>query len=69
MLSQARIIAKGNRIRDVQRLVGRYGGRASDWVKKSSQQFELDGEWFEYHWYQRRGGRRVEERLVPVKSK
>jgi hypothetical protein len=39
MLSQARVIAKGNRIRDVQRLVDTYGGRKSQWVKKSSPHF------------------------------
>jgi len=43
MLSQARVIAKGDRIRDIARLVRQYGGRASDWVKKSSPEFELDG--------------------------
>jgi hypothetical protein len=35
LLGQARIIAKGRRIRDVERLVRRYGGRAAKWVKKS----------------------------------
>ena len=29
MISQSRVIAKGNRIRDVQRLVKTYGGRKS----------------------------------------
>jgi len=47
MLAQARIIAKGEGIRDVQRLVHEYGGRASKWVKKSSPQFEVNGEHFE----------------------
>jgi hypothetical protein len=37
------VIAKGNRIRDVQRLVHTYGGRASRWVKKSSPRFEIAG--------------------------
>jgi hypothetical protein len=32
-LSQARVIAKGKRIRDVERLVAQYGGKASKWVK------------------------------------
>jgi hypothetical protein len=36
MLSGARVIAKGERIRDVQRLVAQYGGRVSQWVKKST---------------------------------
>ena len=39
-LSDARVIAKGRRIRDVQRLVAQYGGKASRWVKKSSPEFE-----------------------------
>lgn len=34
MLAQSRVIAKGNRIRDVQRLVDRYGGNIAKWVKK-----------------------------------
>jgi hypothetical protein len=29
MLAQSRVIAKGNRIRDVQRLVATYGGKRS----------------------------------------
>lgn len=43
MLSQSRIIAKGNRIRDVDRLVESYGGRRSGWIKKSSPLFTQDG--------------------------
>lgn len=34
MLAQSRVIAKGNRIRDVQRLVDIYGGRMAKWIKK-----------------------------------
>lgn len=48
-LAQARVIAKGKRIRDVRRLVVRYGGRESKWVKKSTPAFEIGGEYFEYH--------------------
>lgn len=40
MLSDARVIAKGKRIRDDLRLVAEYGGKSSRWVKKSSPQFE-----------------------------
>ncbi len=59
LLAQARIIAKGRRIRDVERLVRRYGGRASKWVKKSSPRIEIHGDYFEYHWYEHPGiGRR-----------
>ena len=59
MLSQSRVIAKGERIRDVQRPVAEYDGRASQWVKKSSAQFEVAGERFEYHWYEHPGGWQV----------
>jgi hypothetical protein len=41
MIAQSRVIAKGNRIRDVQRLVETYGGKRSQWVKKSSPSFEI----------------------------
>jgi hypothetical protein len=60
MLSQARVIAKGRRIRDVARLVATYGGNASRWVKKSSPPLE-DGEGsYELHWYEHPGVGRVE---------
>ena len=49
MLAQARVIARGARIRDVARLVARYGGRRSNWMKKSSPTFEIAGKHFEYH--------------------
>lgn len=49
MISRSRVIAKGNRIRDVQRLVQEYGGRSVNWVKKSSPQFEIAGHLYEYH--------------------
>ena len=68
MLAQSRVIAKGNRIRDVQRLVTTYGGRHSTWVKKSSPPFDQAGESFEYHWYEHPGIGRVEERLVTIKA-
>jgi hypothetical protein len=60
MLAQARVIAKGGRIRDVQRLVVTYGGRASKWKKKSSPRFEVAGDIYEYHWYEHPGIGRVE---------
>ena len=66
MLSDARVIAKGQRIRDVQRLVAQYGGRASQWVKKSSPQFNVAGARFEYHWYEHHGVGRFETRQVRV---
>ena len=55
MIAQSRVIAKGNRIRDVNRLVDTFGGRQSQWVKKSSPRFEVGGEWYEYHWYEHPG--------------
>jgi hypothetical protein len=60
MLSQARVIAKGNRIRDVRRLVETYGGKPSRWVKKSSPRFEVAGYQYEYHWYEHPNIGRVE---------
>jgi hypothetical protein len=67
MLSQARVIAKGRRIREVERLVAQYGGRASKWVKKSSPQFEVAGERFEYHWYEHPGIGRFEVKEIRLK--
>lgn len=60
MLAQARVIAKGQRIREVQRLVSNYGGKASRWVKKSSPAFTIGEEQYEYHWYEHPGIGRVE---------
>jgi len=62
MLAQARVIAKGKRIREVRRLVARYGGRPSKWVKKSSPSFESAGQDFEYHRYEHPGIGKVELR-------
>lgn len=66
MLSQSRVIAKGNRIRDVERLVESYGGRKSGWVKKSSPPFTQDGLVYEYHWYEHQGLGRFEVRRKQV---
>jgi hypothetical protein len=60
MLAQLRVIAKGNRIRDVQRLVTDYGGTSSQWVKKSSPRFEINKLDYAYHWYEHAGIVRVE---------
>ena len=54
MLSQSRVIAKGQHIHEVHRLVAKYGGRASKWVKKSSPQIYIAGKKIEYHWYEHR---------------
>jgi hypothetical protein len=60
MISQSRVIAKGQRIRDVERLVSTYGGKASRWVKKSSPRLEDDEGVYEIHWYEHPGMGRVE---------
>lgn len=60
MIAQSRVIAKGDRIRDVQRLVETYGGKRSRWVKKSSPRFEIGRHQYEYHWYEHPGIGRVE---------
>jgi hypothetical protein len=65
-LSDSRVIAKGKSIRDVRRLVAQYGGRESQWVKKSSPQFEVAGVRFEYHWYEHHGVGRFETKQVRV---
>jgi hypothetical protein len=66
MLSQSRVIAKGNRIRDINRLVDTYGGTPSKWIKKSSPCFEISGVQYEYHWYEHPGIDRVEIKLKEV---
>lgn len=60
MLAQSRVIAKGNRIREIQRLVAQYGGRPSQWVKKSSPRVQIDEIEYEYHWYENPEVGRVE---------
>jgi hypothetical protein len=62
-LAQSRVIAKGTKIRDVQRLVGEYGGIARNWVKKSSPPFFFEGRLVEVHWYEHHGLGRFEERV------
>jgi hypothetical protein len=49
MLARSRVIARGKRIRDVQRLVRAHGGKPSNWVKKASPSFEMAGRMYEYH--------------------
>lgn len=69
LLAQSRIIAKGNRIRDVQRLVASYGGTAASWVKKSTPLIELEHEVIEYHWYEHPGIGRIEVKRKVVQHK
>lgn len=68
MLALSRVIARGAKIRDVGRLVLRYGGRPSGWVKKSSPPFRLGRRWYEYHWYEHRGIGRVEIKRKRIDS-
>jgi len=67
MLAQSRVIAKGNHLRDVQRLVETYGGKRSTWVKKSSPSFELGRHHYKYHWYEHPSVGRVELKRKRVK--
>ncbi|NTU75192.1 MAG: hypothetical protein HGA86_03635 [Anaerolineaceae bacterium] len=69
LIAQARVIAKGERIRDIQRLVEQYGGKRSKWVKKSSPVFEIGGTLYEYHWYEHYGIGRFETKLKVVAKK
>ncbi|MGL4825486.1 MAG: hypothetical protein ACRC4G_04750 [Alphaproteobacteria bacterium] len=49
------IIGHGTKIplRDADKLSLKYGGKSSDWVKKTSENFKtLDGKKFETHWYE-----------------
>lgn len=67
-LAQSRVIAKGNRIRDLPRLVRRYGGRSSGWAKKSSPAFRDGRALYEYHWYEHPGIGRVELKRKRIKE-
>ena len=69
LIAQSRVIAKGERIRDIRRLVAQYGGKKSQWVKKSSPVFESEGTIYEYHWYEHYGIGRFETKLKVVKEK
>lgn len=69
LIAQSRVIAKGERIRDVQRLVDQYGGKKSQWVKKSSPAFESEGMYCEYHWYEYYGIGRFEIKFKVVREK
>ena len=62
-LSQSRVIARGKRIRDVQRLVEDYGGIARNWVKKSSPPLFIEGRLAEVHWCEHHGIGRFEEKI------
>lgn len=62
-LSQSRIIAKGRRIKDLNRLLETYGGTAQSWLKKSSPPLLVQNRPAEIHWYEHQGLGRVEEKI------
>ena len=68
MTSKSRVIARGRRIRDLKRLLDTYGGVASQWLKKSSSPVEVEGEFYEYHWYEHHGIGRFEIKLKKVRN-
>ena len=68
-LARSRVIAKGNRIRDMQKLVDTYGGYAGQWVKKSGPIFAIGRSFYEFHWYEHPGIGRVEIRRKKVGDK
>lgn len=69
LLAQSRVVAKGNRIRDVQRLVMTYGGKTASWVKKSTPMIELEQEIIEYHWYEHPRIGRVEVKRKVIQQR
>ena len=69
MIAQSRVIARGRKIRDIKRLVKQYGGIPSQWMKKSSPSFEIEGEYYEFHWYEHTGIGRFEIKKKKVTEK
>ncbi|GKT10582.1 hypothetical protein DSTSK_38870 [Desulforhabdus sp. TSK] len=65
-IAHSRIIAKGRGIRDLNRLLQDYGGKASMRTKKSSPPVEISGEVYEYHWYEHHGIGRFEIKIKKV---
>jgi hypothetical protein len=63
LIARSRVIAKGQRIRDLRRLLEMYGGQPSQWVKKSSPMFNIEGDDHEFHWYEHHGIGRFEIKL------
>jgi len=62
------VIAKGRRIRDIERLLRERGGKPSMWTKKCSPAVEIDGDLFEYHWYEHHGIGRFEMKRKKVRD-
>ena len=68
LIARSRVIAKGRGIRDMKRLIQEYGGKPSMWTKKSSPPVEVDGEMYEYHWYEHHGIGRFEIKIKKVRD-
>jgi hypothetical protein len=66
LIAQSRVIAKGRRIRDIERLLAEHGGTPSMWTKRSSPVVEIAGERYEYHWYEHHGIGRFEVKRKKV---
>ncbi len=49
LIARSRVIAKGRKIRELNRLLQEYGGKPSVWTKKSSPPVGIGGEIYEYH--------------------
>lgn len=64
MLARSRVIARGRRLRDLDRLLTTYGGEPQRWTKKSTQPLADEQGRFEYHWYEHHGIGRVEIKRV-----
>jgi len=64
-LATARVIARGRRIRDLDRLLAAYGGEPARWRKMSTRPFQaLPDRWVELHWYEHHGLGRFEIKEV-----
>jgi hypothetical protein len=66
LIAQSRVIAKGRRIRDLERILAEHGGVPSMWTKRSSPVVEIGGEKCEYHWYEHHGIGRFEVKRKKV---
>ena len=68
LIALSRVIAKGRRICDLERLLREHGGKPSMWTKKSSPSVEIDGGLYEYHWYEHHGIGRFEIKRKKVRD-
>jgi hypothetical protein len=73
LASEAQLAERGiviiSNLRSGGRLAKTYGGTATDWVKRSSSSFSINGRTFETHWYENLiNGLRVEQKTILVKG-